>query len=134
MCAESRESIRVREKRGKVTRASSLDFNSDVTQDLDANDGEQRPPDLQPSFLSESVRKYLELGELARSIPGKFCFTIKNLRSKSNNQFLFLLRATGNGLSHIGSRTIHKFLLWWTTISGVLCWYGNKMPRFVLMS
>lgn len=68
---ESRESVRVREKRGKVTRASTLDFNTDVTQDLDANDGDRPLPQLQTSFLSPSVLKYLELGELTRSIPGK---------------------------------------------------------------
>jgi len=70
LLTESRESVRVRDKRGKVTRASSLNFNADVTQDLDANDGE-KTPEIQTSFLSESVRKYLELGELARSIPGR---------------------------------------------------------------
>lgn len=68
--SESRESVRVRDKRGKVTRASSFNFNSDVTQDLDANE-EEKTPEIQTSFLSESVRKYLELGELARSIPGR---------------------------------------------------------------
>lgn len=70
MLAETRESVRVREKRGKVARASSVDFNSDITQDLDENDAEPTP-ELQTNFLSESVRKYLELGELSRSIPGE---------------------------------------------------------------
>lgn len=78
--AESRESVRVREKRGKVARASPIEFNTDVTQDLDANEGDRPLPELETSFLSPSVRKYLELGELSRSIPGK--------TSNQSNEFL----------------------------------------------
>lgn len=57
----------MRSKRGKVARASgAIKFNADIKQNLDANDAEQMP-EIQPTFLSESVRKYLELG---RAIPG----------------------------------------------------------------
>lgn len=66
---ESSEINRPRSKRGKVPRASNLRIKSDVKQHLDANDNDAMPmEDIQTNFLSESVRKYLELG---RAIPGK---------------------------------------------------------------
>lgn len=66
---ESRESTKVRLKRGKVPRASNnMKLTSDVKQQLDAVEPDQMPSDIQTNFLSESVRKYLELG---RAIPGK---------------------------------------------------------------
>lgn len=68
-CIESRESTRVRSKRGKVTRASSIKIKGDVKQHLDATESDPMPLEIQTKFLSESVRKYLELG---RAIPGLF--------------------------------------------------------------
>lgn len=68
---ESKESNKVRSKRGKVTRASSNKIKSDVKQHLDAidpTDAEPMPLGIQTNFLSESVRRYLELG---RAIPGE---------------------------------------------------------------
>lgn len=57
---------KIRSKRGKVTRSSDFKLKNDVKQHLEAVDAEM-PLDLQTNFLSESVRKYLELG---RAIPG----------------------------------------------------------------
>lgn len=65
---ESSEIDRPRSKRGKVPRSSSLKIKSDVKQHLDANENDPMPLEIQTNFLSESVRKYLELG---RAIPGK---------------------------------------------------------------
>lgn len=68
---DSKESNKVRSKRGKVTRASSNKIKSDVKQRLDTNDSidaESMPLEIQTNFLSESVRRYLELG---RAIPGE---------------------------------------------------------------
>lgn len=60
-----------------MARASaSLKYNADIKQNLDANDAEQQMPELQATFLSESVRKYLELG---RAIPGIIYFVMKFL-------------------------------------------------------
>lgn len=61
---------KVRSKRGKVTR-SSPDFKlkNEVKQHLEAVEAESMPLDIQTNFLSESVRKYLELG---RAIPGDY--------------------------------------------------------------
>lgn len=63
---ESTQVDKVRSKRGKVTRSSDFKIKNDVKQHLEAVDTEM-PLDLQTNFLSESVRKYLELG---RAIPG----------------------------------------------------------------
>lgn len=67
---ESRQVDKVRSKRGKVTR-SSPDFKlkNEVKQHLEAVEAESMPLDIQTNFLSESVRKYLELG---RAIPGDY--------------------------------------------------------------
>lgn len=63
---------KVRSKRGKVTRSSDFKLKNEVKQHLEAVDAESMPLDIQTNFLSESVRKYLELG---RAIPGEtFCF------------------------------------------------------------
>lgn len=54
-----------------MTRASSIKIKSDIKQHLDATDSvdsEPMPLEIQTKFLSESVRKYLELG---RAIPGR---------------------------------------------------------------
>lgn len=59
---------KIRSKRGKVTRSSDFKIKNEVKQHLEAVEAESMPLDLQTSFLSESVRKYLELG---RAIPGK---------------------------------------------------------------
>lgn len=75
---ESKESNKVRSKRGKVTRASSNKIKSDVKQHLDAidpTDAESMPLAIQTNFLSESVRRYLELG---RAIPGKIKLIVFN--------------------------------------------------------
>lgn len=64
--AESTQVDKIRSKRGKVTRSSDFKLKNDVKQHLEAVDAEM-PLDLQTNFLSESVRKYLELG---RAIPG----------------------------------------------------------------
>lgn len=64
-CIESRESTR--SKRGKAVRSSNIKLSQNVKQPIDSNDSDQILPEIQPSFLSESVRKYLELG---RAIPG----------------------------------------------------------------
>lgn len=64
---ESRQVDKVRSKRGKVTRSSDFKLKNEVKQHLEAVDTETMPLDLQTNFLSESVRKYLELG---RAIPG----------------------------------------------------------------
>lgn len=68
---------KIRSKRGKVIRSSDFKLKNDVKQHLEAVDAEM-PLDLQTNFLSESVRKYLELG---RAIPGliqeKFTFSMK---------------------------------------------------------
>lgn len=61
----------MRSKRGKVIRASSNKIKSDVKQHLDVidpADAESMPLGIQTNFLSESVRRYLELG---RAIPGE---------------------------------------------------------------
>lgn len=68
---ESTQVDKIRSKRGKVTRSSDFKLKNDVKQHLEAVDAEM-PLDLQTNFLSESVRKYLELG---RAIPG---LTFKN--------------------------------------------------------
>lgn len=63
---ESKESVR--EKRARKRASSAVEFNkNEPKQDLDANDPD-RSPEIPNSFLSASVREYLELG---RSIPGK---------------------------------------------------------------
>lgn len=64
---ESTEVDRRRSKRGKVPRESNLKIKSEIKQHLDANDNDPMPIEIQTNFLSESVRKYLELG---RAIPG----------------------------------------------------------------
>lgn len=70
---ETREiTSRARSKRGKVPRASSLKIKSDIKQHLDVTETESMPLEIQTNFLSESVRKYLELG---RAIPGTIIFT-----------------------------------------------------------
>lgn len=65
---ESKQVDKIRSKRGKVPR-SSPDFKikNDVKQHLEAVEAESMPLEIQTNFLSESVRKYLELG---RAIPG----------------------------------------------------------------
>lgn len=83
---ESKESNKVRSKRGKVTRASSNKIKTDVKQDLDAidpADAESMPLAIQTNFLSESVRRYLELG---RAIPGEIeLISFWNVIDKLNN-------------------------------------------------
>lgn len=62
---ESKESVR--EKRARKRSSSAVEFSKhEPTQNLDAADAEQ-DPEIPTSFLSASVREYLELG---RSIPG----------------------------------------------------------------
>lgn len=65
MFTESKESVR--EKRARKRASSAIEFSRhEPKQDLDINEPEQ-PADIPTSFLSQSVREYLELG---RSIPG----------------------------------------------------------------
>lgn len=64
---ESRQVDKIRSKRGKVPRSSDFKIKNDVKQHLEAVDTDSMPLDIQTNFLSESVRKYLELG---RAIPG----------------------------------------------------------------
>lgn len=57
----------MREKRARKRSSSAVEFSKhEPTQNLDAADAEQ-DPEIPTSFLSASVREYLELG---RSIPG----------------------------------------------------------------
>lgn len=58
---------KIRSKRGKVPRSSDFKIKNDVKQHLEAVEAESMPLEIQTNFLSESVRKYLELG---RAIPG----------------------------------------------------------------
>lgn len=61
----------VRSKRAKRPRASSaIEFRPEPEQELDEADGntQEKPLTIPTSFLSPSVREYLELG---KSIPGK---------------------------------------------------------------
>lgn len=76
---ESRQVDKIRSKRGKVPRSSDFKIKNDVKQHLEAVETESMPLDIQTNFLSESVRKYLELG---RAIPGlalKLLFVDTNL-------------------------------------------------------
>ncbi|XP_055313251.1 uncharacterized protein LOC129574802 [Sitodiplosis mosellana] len=65
---ESRQVDKIRSKRGKVPRSSDFKIKNDVKQHLEAVEAESMPLEIQTNFLSESVRKYLELG---RAIPGR---------------------------------------------------------------
>lgn len=58
----------MREKRARKRSSSAAEFNSkhEPKQNLDESEAEQ-DPEIPNSFLSASVREYLELG---RSIPG----------------------------------------------------------------
>lgn len=64
---ESRQVDKIRSKRGKVPRSSDFKIKNEVKQHLEAVEAESMPLEIQTNFLSESVRKYLELG---RAIPG----------------------------------------------------------------
>lgn len=66
---ESKETVR--SKRAKKARATSH-FKDEPNQNLDASSTENTD-DIPPTFLSKSVREYLELG---RSIPGENLFNI----------------------------------------------------------
>lgn len=66
---ESKQVDKIRSKRGKVPRSSDFKIKNDVKQHLEAVEAESMPLEIQTNFLSESVRKYLELG---RAIPGLY--------------------------------------------------------------
>lgn len=68
---ESKQVDKIRSKRGKVPRSSDGKLKNDVKQHLEAVEAESMPLEIQTNFLSESVRKYLELG---RAIPGLSSF------------------------------------------------------------
>lgn len=45
------------------------------------------------------------------------------------NEFLLYFRSARSWLPHFTSGTVHKFLLRWTKVSGIFCWYRDQMSR-----